>query len=50
MSRSVGHKISISFPLASSGTPTRFSSRFIGVDFGSLSSGFAVPQSINKIN
>jgi hypothetical protein len=44
-SRFVGHKISISFSFISSGTPTRFSSRFIGVDTGFLSSGFRVPQS-----
>jgi hypothetical protein len=49
ISRSVGHKASISFPLTSSGAPTRFSPRFIGVDTGSLSSGFNVPQSINSI-
>jgi hypothetical protein len=49
ISPSVGHNISISFPLTSSGAPTRFSPRFIGVETGSLSKGFDVPQSKNLI-
>jgi len=49
ISLSVGHNISISFPFTSSGAPTRFSFRFIGVETGSLSSGFTVPQSKNLI-
>lgn len=44
-SLSVGQSCSISFPLASLGTATRFSSRFIGVEAPVLSPTFSVPQS-----